>query len=69
MNILLIPINIKDELKIKLRRINNIINMSFIFYEYTILLSIPDIWEWNSSNTILMGGIFTNLSSLSLISK
>jgi len=43
--------------------------MSFIFYEYTILLSISDIWKWNSSNTILMGGIFTNLSSLSLISK
>ena len=38
-----IPNNIKDELKIKLRGINNIINMSCIFYECSSLLSIPDI--------------------------
>ena len=35
--------NIEDELKIKLRGINDITNMSCIFYECSTLLSIPDI--------------------------
>ena len=29
------------------------------------LKSLPDISKWDTSNVILMGGIFTNLSSLS----
>ena len=32
------------------------------------LESLPDISKWDTSNVILMGGIFTNLSSLSSIS-
>ena len=53
-----IPNNIKDELKIKLRGINDIINMSCIFYECSSLLSIPDISKWNTSNIINMSYLF-----------
>ena len=52
-----IPNNIKDELKIKLRGINDIINMSCIFYECS-LLSIPDISKWNTNNVINMSYLF-----------
>ena len=45
--------NIKDELKIKLRGIDDITNMSCIFYECSSLLSIPDISKWNTSNVII----------------
>ena len=48
-----IPNNIKDELKIKLRGIDDITNMSCIFYECSSLLSIPDISKWNTSNVII----------------
>ena len=49
-----IPNNIKDELKIKLRGIDEITNMSCIFYECSSLLSIPDISKWNTNNVINM---------------
>ena len=50
--------NIKDELKIKLRGINNIINMSCIFYECSSLLYIPDISKWNTSKVTNMSYLF-----------
>jgi len=53
-----IPNNIKDELKIKLSGINEITNMSFIFYECSSLLSIPDISKWNTNNVINMSYLF-----------
>ena len=53
-----IPNNIKDELKIKLRDINNIINMSCIFYECSSLLYIPDISKWNTSKVTNMSYLF-----------
>jgi len=56
--------NIKDELKIKLRGINNIINMSCIFYECSSLLSIPDISKWNTSNIINMSYLFGNCKNI-----
>ena len=45
--------NIKDELKIKLRGINNIINMSCIFYECSSLLSISNFSNWNTSKVLI----------------
>ena len=56
-----IPNNIKDELKIKLRGIDDITNMSCIFYECSSLLSIPDISKWNTSNVINMSYLFGNV--------
>ena len=53
-----IPNNIKDEIKIKLRGINNIINMSCIFYECSSLLSIPDISKWNTSKVTNISYLF-----------
>ena len=44
-------------MKIKLRGINDIINMSCLFY-HSLLLSIPDILKWNTSNFINMNYLF-----------
>ena len=56
--------DIKDELKIKLRGINVIINMSCIFYECSSLLSIPDISKWNTSKIINMSYLFGNCENI-----
>ena len=67
-----IPDNIKDELKIKLKGINAIINMSCLFYKCSSLFSIPDISKWDTSNVINMSylfGKYKNLENLRDISN
>ena len=64
--------NIKKEIKIKLKGINNITNMSNMFYECKTLSLLPDISKWNTSNVTDMKCMFYNcktLSSLPDISK
>ena len=64
--------NNKDEIKIKLKGINNITNMSYMFSECEALSSLPDISKWNTSNVNDMSNIFNGcevLSSLPDISK
>jgi len=57
----------KKLLKIKLKGINNIINMSYMFYNCSSLSSIPDISKWNTNNVADMSYLFYNCSSLSSI--
>ena len=54
-----------NELNIKLKGIDNITNMSFMFYECPSLLYLPDISKWNTSNVIDMSFMFFGCSSLS----
>ena len=57
---------------IKLRGINKIKNMSFMFFRCTNLLAIPDISNWDTSKVIKMNSVFnkcTSLISLPDISK
>ena len=55
----------KDKLKIKLRGINNVIDLSGMFEECSSLLSLPDISKWNTSNNIInMRKMFYGCSSL-----
>ena len=51
-------------LKIKLKGINKITNMSYMFSECSSLISLPDISEWDTSNINDMSHIFENCSSL-----
>ena len=44
----------KNRLEIKLKVINNIIDMSYMFYNCQSLLSLPDISKINTSNVINM---------------
>ena len=53
------------KLKIKLKGINNVTNMSFMFYGCSSLLSLPDISKWNTNNVINMIEMFYGCSSLS----
>jgi len=39
-----------NELKIKLKGIDNINDMSYMFYECSSLSSLPDISKWNTDN-------------------
>ena len=62
----------KNILKIKLKGIDNVINMSYMFSCCRLLLSIPDISKWNTNNVTNMSYMFSNcklLSSLPDISK
>jgi len=62
----------KNKLKITLKGINNVTNMSYMFYECSSLSSLPDISKWNTNNVIDMSYMFsgcTSLSSLPDISK
>ena len=64
--------NNKDEIKIKLKGINNITDMSFMFDGCNSLSSLPDISKWNTSNVNNMSFMFNGcnaLSSLPDISK
>ena len=64
--------NPKKTVSIKLKGINNITNMSEMFYECDTLLSLPDISKWNTENITSMKGIFFRcglLASLPDISK
>ena len=64
--------NPKKTVSIKLKGINNITNMSEMFYGCGTLLSLPDISKWNTENITSMKGIFFRcelLASLPDISK
>ena len=56
----------KDTLKIKLKGITNIINAADIFDNCKSLLSLPDIYNWDTSNITNMAWMFSNCSLLSL---
>ena len=59
-------------LEIKLKLIENIIDMSYMFYCCSSLSSLPDISKWNTINVIDMSYMFyycSSLSSLPDISK
>ena len=53
-----------NTLKIKLKGIKNINNMSYMFNNCSSLLSLPDISNWNTSNVNYMSYMFNNCSSL-----
>ena len=60
-----------DEIKIKLKGISNVTNMSYMFYECDSLYLLNDISEWNTSKVTDMSYMFSNciiLSSLPDIS-
>jgi len=48
----------KNKLEIKLKGINNVTNMSYLFYECSSLLSLPDISKWNTKNVTDMSWMF-----------
>ena len=61
-----------NKLKIKLKGINNITDLSHIFRECKSLTSLPNISNWNTNNVINMSDMFygcLSLSSLPDISK
>ncbi len=51
-------------LKIKLKGINIITDISFMFNEWSSLLSLPDISKWNTNNVFNMTWLFYKCSSL-----
>ena len=51
-------------LEIKLKGINKITDMRFMFYECSSLISLPDISKWNTSNITYMNYMFYKCSSL-----
>ena len=55
-------------LKIKLKGINNITNMSYMFYRCSTLSFLPDISKWNTSNITNMNSIFYGCSTLIALS-
>ena len=57
----------KDKISIKLTGINDINNISCLFYECSSLYSVPDISRWNTSNVINMSYLFGNCSSLTYL--
>ena len=56
---------IQDILEIKLIGINNINNMSYMFYDCESLIYLPDISKWNTINVTDMSWMFYNCKSLS----
>ena len=64
--------NLKNNLEIKLKEIQPITDMSYMFYYCNNLISLPDISEWDTKNVTNISFMFdncNNLSSLSDISK
>jgi len=62
----------KNKLEIKLKGVDNIKDMSYMFSECSSLSSLPDISKWNTNNVIYMNDMFFGcslLSSLPDISK
>ena len=57
--------NHKNPITIKLKGINNITDMSDMFYDCNSLSSLPDISNWNTSNVHNMSYIFSDCKSLS----
>ena len=60
--------NKEEILEIKLIGINKLTNMSSIFEECKLLLSLPDISSWNTSNITEMSDIFFGCESLLFLS-
>ena len=56
--------NDSDKVEIKLIVINNITNMSALFYECKNLISSPDLSKLNTSNVTDMNGMFSKCTSL-----
>jgi len=54
-----------NKLKIKLKGINNITDMSYMFFRCSSLLSLSDISKWNTNNVTNMCYMFSGCSSLS----
>ena len=54
-----------NKLEIKLKGVNNITNMSYMFSECSSLSSLPDISKWNTNNVINMSFMFSECKSLS----
>ena len=54
-----------NKMKIKLKGINNVTDMSFMFHGCSSLLSLPDISKLNTNNVTDMNFIFGECSSLS----
>ena len=57
-----------NRLNIKLKGIDKISNMSYMFYRCSSLSSLPDISKWNTNNVTEMSFIFDGCSSLSSLS-
>ena len=57
-----------NKLNIKLKGINNVTDMSYMFNYCRSLSSLPDISNWNTNNVTNMSYIFTWCSSLSSLS-
>ena len=55
----------KNNIEIKIIEIKNVIDMSYMFYNCSLLSSLPDISKWNISNVIDMSYIFYECSYLS----
>ena len=56
--------NNNNKLKIKLKGINIVTNMSYMFYGCSSLLSLPDFSKWNTKNVISMSYMFSGCESL-----
>ena len=54
-------------LEIKLKGIDNVTDMSYMFYRCSSLSSLPDISKWNTNNVTNMCYMFNYCSSLSLL--
>ena len=54
----------KNKLKIKLKGINNVTNMSGMFTGCSSLTSLPDISKWNINNVTNMNRIFCGYSNI-----
>ena len=54
-----------NELNIKLKGINNVTDMSFMFNECSSLISLPNISKWITNNVTHMNSMFDGCSSLS----
>ena len=57
--------NNKDEIKIKLKGINKVTNMSYMFSDCNTLSSLPDISKWDTSKVTDMSYMFSDCNSLS----
>ena len=56
-----------NKLKIKLKGIDNVTNMSYMFSGYKSLSSLPDISKWNTNKVTDMSFMFNECSKLSSI--
>ena len=56
--------NNNNKLKVKLKGINNVTNISYVFYNCSSLISLPDISKWNTHNVLNLNNLFHGCSSL-----